>query len=93
MAVVEYSELSYFKGMALAELNRHEEAVSLFKGMISWTGKERNKVAKIDYFATSLPNLLVFEDDLDKAKARNLDKIFALASKGLQEIEDISLGI
>jgi len=92
MAVVEYSELSYFKGLALAELNRHDEAVSLFERMITWSEREKGKEAKIDYFATSLPNLLVFEDDLKTTKATKLEEIAELARKGLQKVAVIIPG-
>jgi len=42
---------------------------------------------KIDYFATSLPNFLLFEDDLQKRN--QIDSLFlrALASLGLGNLE------
>ncbi len=43
---------------------------------------------KIDYFATSLPNFLLFEDDVQERN--QLDSLFvlALASLGLGEFAD-----
>lgn len=84
MALVEYSENSYYQGLALGELGRREDAVTLFRDMLSYVEQEREVPAKIDYFATSLPNLLVFEDDIGKSKTDNLDRLFVLANKGLE---------
>ena len=42
---------------------------------------------KIDYFATSLPNLLLFDDDLDKRNRIDSLLLSALASDGLGDAE------
>ena len=84
MAVTEYSELSYWRGLAIAELGRGEEAKKLFKGMLEYAEKRRAIPFKIDYFATSLPLLLIFEDDLEAVKNREMDKLAELARRGLE---------
>lgn len=83
MAVAAYSEISYWRGLALFELGRREEAGALFAAMRDHAEAERQKPAKIDYFATSLPNLLVFEDDLESAKNEKYDQLKAHAEAGL----------
>ncbi|MFT5471895.1 MAG: hypothetical protein ACI856_000209 [Kiritimatiellia bacterium] len=40
----------------------------------------------IDYFATSLPLLLVFEDDLNARQQQILDKLLTLAELGLANL-------
>ncbi len=44
--------------------------------------------AKIDYFATSLPLLLVFEDDLDQAKNDHANDLLDLARAGLRIVNN-----
>jgi tetratricopeptide (TPR) repeat protein len=87
MAVTEHSELSYFRGLSLIELDRGNEAKSLFEDLLAFAGRELETQAKIDYFATSLPLLLVFEENLDELKKRNAQHLSALAEQGLEQVE------
>ena len=41
---------------------------------------------KIDYFATSLPLLLIFEDDLEAVKNAQMENLKSLAVKGLDAL-------
>lgn len=82
MAVAEHSELSYWRGMALAALGRGEEARALFASMRRYAEERLRTPAKIDYFATSLPRLLVFEDDLEAVKNAEMRHLLGLAGKG-----------
>ena len=75
----------------MIELGRNEAAEVLFKGMKSFALKELNAKAKIDYFATSLPLLLVFEDDLDKNQKTQAEKLLELADDGLSLLISQSL--
>jgi tetratricopeptide (TPR) repeat protein len=81
MAVTEFSELTYYKALALRELGREAEAVQVLEAMSAYARNEMKIPAKIDYFATSLPNLLVFEEDLDEAKRRHLQHLLDLAEE------------
>ena len=87
MAVTAYSELSYYRGLALAELGRKDDAKALFEGMRAFAEKGLATPFKIDYFATSLPLLLIFEDDLEAVKNAQMENLRALAGKGLSVIE------
>ena len=87
MAVTAYSELSYYRGLALAELGRTDEAKALFEGMRAFAEKGLATPFKIDYFATSLPLLLIFEDDLEAVKNAQMENLKSLAGKGLSVIE------
>jgi len=62
---------------------RRGEARSLFESLRDYAREERSKPAKIDYFATSLPHLLVFEEDLEAAKNSRAEHLLALAERGL----------
>ncbi len=65
MAVKPYSELTEFAIRSLQKLGRQREARQLARGLRDYARTLRRTPAKIDYFATSLPTLLLFEDDLD----------------------------
>lgn len=83
MAVIAHSPLSYDRGMALKELGRNEEAQCLFRNLKSYAEQKIGETAKIDYFATSLPNLLVFEEDLQTQRESEFLLLIALACHGL----------
>jgi hypothetical protein len=73
--------------MSLEALDRETEASTLLIKMRAYAEQQMGKEAKIDYFATSLPNLLLFEDELQRRN--QLDNLFvlALAELGLRNPE------
>ena len=89
MSVTRHSELSYFRGLSLLELGREEEAKRLFEDLLTYAQGLLVERAEIDYFATSLPLLLVFEDDLDELQHEEASRLIALAQKGLQRASKI----
>jgi tetratricopeptide (TPR) repeat protein len=86
MAVTEFSELTIFKALALRELEQVSEATAVLNAVRDYAAVERKVPAKIDYFATSLPNLLVFEEELDAAKGAYLRKLKDEAEAALESI-------
>ncbi|MCB1133772.1 MAG: tetratricopeptide repeat protein, partial [Verrucomicrobiae bacterium] len=87
MAVAEHSPLSYFRGLSLRELGRENEAQAVFRAMLDYASASKQQPAKIDYFATSLPNLLVFDEDLKAHRDAGADLIAALAYHSLGNID------
>ena len=83
MAVTAHSPLSYFRALSLRELGREAEAVEVFNSLKVFAEAGLAETAQIDYFATSLPNLLVFEEDLQARKDAEHFLLIALASHGL----------
>ena len=83
MAVTDHSPLSWFRGMSLSELGRHDEAEALFRDLLQFAEARIGQAAKIDYFATSLPNLLVFDEDLQARRDASHRLLAALAHHGL----------
>lgn len=59
-------EMIYYQGMALAELGRPEESAARFRRLVEYGQEHLDDVVQIDYFAVSLPDFLVFDDDLDR---------------------------
>ena len=66
MQIRAVSELTYWSAMALRRLGRDTDATSLFAEILEYAVALEKKVPKIDYFATSLPSMLLFEEDLRK---------------------------
>ena len=83
MEVNAYSELSYFKALSLKELGKDDEARQLLNELKNYAEAKLKETARIDYFATSLPLLLVFEDDLQKRHNSEAQYLLELAEKGL----------
>jgi tetratricopeptide (TPR) repeat protein len=87
MAVTEHSEQSYFRGMALEALGKNEEARNMFTELKHYADTLRVSKASIEYFATSLPNLLVFEEDLSMLQIERADAFVRLSEKGFAQLE------
>jgi len=64
MSVRAFSEMTYYSGMAWEKLGQRAKAKKLFSDLLRYGQKLQKSTAKIDYFATSLPTMLLFEDDL-----------------------------
>lgn len=54
-----------YQGLAWIKLGNREKANLIFKNLINYGEAHLNDDVKIDYFAVSLPDLLIFEDDLN----------------------------
>lgn len=65
MSVRDFSEMTYYSAMALRALGRDGEGVELLNDLLAWARDLETKPAAIDYFATSLPSMLLFDDDLE----------------------------
>jgi tetratricopeptide (TPR) repeat protein len=63
MQVQPVSEMTYWSALALKELGREKEAAALFEQIGAYGQELEQQEPKIDYFATSLPTLLLFEED------------------------------
>jgi tetratricopeptide (TPR) repeat protein len=66
MTVRAFSEMTYYSALAWKELGQAQKATSLLRDLLSFARKLAKAPAKIDYFATSLPTLLLFDDDLQQ---------------------------
>lgn len=66
MAVREISSVTYWSALALKRLGRQREAEALFERIYAHSVELEKADPKIDYFATSLPAMLLFEDDIPK---------------------------
>ena len=77
----------FYQGLALLKLGRKEEAYSRFNKLISFGEKHLDEQIKLDYFAVSLPDLLIWEDDLTYRNKIHCHYMIGLGHLGLGEIE------
>lgn len=64
MGVRAFSEMTYYSGLAWQKLGQTAKATSLFRDLLAYAQQLQKTAAKIDYFATSLPTMLLFDDDI-----------------------------
>jgi len=64
MSVRAFSEMTYYSALSWKKLGRPARAIKLFRDLLAHARSLRKTPAKIDYFATSLPTMLLFDDDL-----------------------------
>jgi tetratricopeptide (TPR) repeat protein len=81
MSVKRFSEMTYYTAMALKRLGEEAKAQELFDKLLVYAKQLARQRAEIDYFATSLPMLLLFHEDLEKRK--NLAAAFLEAQAAL----------
>ncbi|MBS1603901.1 MAG: DUF5107 domain-containing protein, partial [Bacteroidetes bacterium] len=53
----------FYQGLALKKLGSHALAERIFDGLLEYGVTHLEEEVRIDYFAVSLPDLLIFEDD------------------------------
>ena len=64
MSVTRFSELTYYTALALRCLKKSKQADKLLGDLLSYAKTLMTKEAKIDYFATSMPQATPFHEDL-----------------------------
>ena len=64
MSVRAFSEMTYYSALSWQKLGQTEKAKKLFSDLLAYARSLQKAEAKIDYFATSLPTMLLFDDDL-----------------------------
>jgi tetratricopeptide (TPR) repeat protein len=75
----------FYQGMALLKLGNEEEANIRFNNLINYGNTNMNKNIKIDYFAVSLPDLSIFDDDLNIRNNIHCLYLLGLGYLGLKE--------
>ncbi len=81
-------ETIFYQGLALLKLGDIENANNRFNKLISYADNHINDNVMIDYFAVSLPDLLVFEEDLNKKNELHCLFMKALGLYGLNRKEE-----
>jgi tetratricopeptide (TPR) repeat protein len=80
-------DMIFYQGMAWLKLQDVKEAKRRFNKLIDYAEKHLFDDVKIDYFAVSLPDFLVFEDDLNKRNEIHCRYMRGLGLIGLNQNE------
>jgi tetratricopeptide (TPR) repeat protein len=86
MRVQSFSEMSYFSALAWGRLGQQAKKKNLLLKLRAFGQKLRKTEAKVDYFATSLPTMLLFEDDIQLRQETMALLLEAQASLGLGQM-------
>jgi tetratricopeptide (TPR) repeat protein len=86
MSVTPFSEMTCYSALALRKLGKKQAANRRLSDLLRYAKKLRRTPAKIDYFATSLPAMLLFEDDLHRRQETTAMFLEAQALAGLGKV-------
>lgn len=73
-----------YQGLACLKLGKKDEAIQRFLNLINYGEKHMNDNVIIDYFAVSLPDLLIWEDDLNKRNKIHCRYLLGLGYFGME---------
>ena len=71
----------------MRELGKSDKANYVFNDLLTFAKNGLEQSANIDYFATSLPDLLVFDEDMQQRSDAENHLLIALASHGLGDTQ------
>lgn len=78
----------FYQGLAWRKLGRTDRAEQIFNRLISFGRAHMNDKIRIDYFAVSLPDLLVFDLDLDLRNKNHCHYLIGLGLLGLGQQQE-----
>src|SRR5581483_12458975 len=80
------SETTYWSALSLRKLGREKEASELLRAIDSYASELERQTPQIDYFATSLPAMLLFDEDLKERQKITALFLHAQAQLGLGHV-------
>jgi hypothetical protein len=88
MQVQTVSDKTFWNVLSLEALGQHIEALELFRSIERLSDHLEKTEPRIDYFATSLPAMLLFEEDLGQRNRITATFLRAQALLGIGRTED-----
>jgi tetratricopeptide (TPR) repeat protein len=85
MSIRAFSEMTYYSALSWEKLGQRAKAKKLFRDLLAYAQKLQKSRIKIDYFATSLPTMLLFDDDLQFRQETTALFLQAQARLGLDQ--------
>lgn len=79
------ADMIYYQGLAKEKLGKPIEAKSRFNKLLDYGEQHMYDDMKISYFAVSLPDFLIFNDDLNKRNQAHCHYLIGLAKMGMGE--------
>ena len=80
-----------YLGLALLKLGNYKEAQNRFNKLIDYGKSHISDDVKIDYFAVSLPDLQIWDDDLNKVNKLHCQYLIALGYLGRGKTEEANM--
>lgn len=77
------ADMILYKGLANQELGNKKAAYACFNKLMDYGERHLNDVVKNDFFAVSLPDFLIFEDDMNIKNKAHCYYLMGLANLGL----------
>ena len=81
------ADMIFYQGLALLKLGETKKAKSRFNKLIGYGEKHIFDKVSIDYFAVSLPDFLIFEEDLNKKNVVHCKFLIGLGNIGLGNLK------
>ncbi len=78
----------FYQGLALRALGQESQARGRFNKLIDYGKKHIFDQCRIDYFAVSLPDLAIWDDDLNKRNVIHCNYVMGLGYLGLKDKEN-----
>jgi tetratricopeptide (TPR) repeat protein len=85
VAIEDISDMTYYSALALRRLGEEEACERALRRVVAHARQMSRQPAKIDYFATSLPTMLLFYEDLEARKKITATFLEAQARAGLRD--------
>lgn len=79
-------EMIFYQGLAHIKLGNRDKAKAIFDKLITYGETHMNDHVTIDYFAVSLPDFLIFDEDLDKRNVIHCRYLIGLGYLGLNHL-------
>jgi tetratricopeptide (TPR) repeat protein len=78
----------FYQGLAFIQLNLPEQARQRFETLVNFGTIHLDDPFKLDYFAVSMPDLQIWNDDLTKRNRQNCQRLIELGREGLRQLKD-----
>ena len=78
----------FYQGLALLKLDNKKEAEKRFQNLIGYGKEHMDNDVKLDYFAVSLPDLLIWDEDLNARNKIHCEYLIGLGELGLGNTEN-----
>ncbi|MBN2610419.1 MAG: DUF5107 domain-containing protein [Bacteroidales bacterium] len=82
-----------YQGLSMIKLGNSKEAVGKFEKLIKYGETHINDKVTIDYFAVSLPNLTIWEENLDKRNKIHCHYLMGLGYLGLKDFNKAEVAL
>ncbi|MEF2879277.1 MAG: DUF5107 domain-containing protein [Blautia sp.] len=79
------ADMILYKGLAALEIGETKAAYACFNKLMDYGERHLQEEVKNDFFAVSLPDFLIFEDDMEKRNKAHCHYLMGLANIGLGE--------